>query len=108
MFGLTKSLHLLCINKFWPEAGQERYPESVAQTKNKCIMKENQMIENWKNTEMSQIVGNSQISKEMMSEVQGGVGQGYIKTISGECNTTRTSCWKAAYETVKKAFDTVL
>ena len=32
-------------------------------------MKENQMIENWKNTEMSQIVGNSQISKEMMSEV---------------------------------------
>jgi hypothetical protein len=37
----------------------------------------------------------------MMAEIQGG-GSGYINTISGECNSTNTSCWKILKEAVLK------
>jgi hypothetical protein len=56
-------------------------------------MKTNKVIENWKNSELNSVIGNSTINKEMMAELQGGTG--YVKTLSGECNTKNLSCWQA-------------
>jgi hypothetical protein len=69
-------------------------------------MKTNKVIENWKSAEMKQFIGASTINKEMMAEIQG--GEGYIKTISGECNTTKKSCWKALKDAINDALDAVL
>lgn len=57
-------------------------------------MKTNNLIESWKSANMNEIIGNSSISKEMMAEVQGG-GSGYVKTLSGECNSSGKSCFKS-------------
>lgn len=65
-------------------------------------MKTNKVIENWKNSELSSVIGNSSINKEMMAELQGGTG--YVKTLSGECNTKKLSCWQA----LKQAVDTII
>lgn len=56
-------------------------------------MKTNKVIENWKNSELNSVIGNSTINKDMMAELQG--GSGYFKTLSGECNTKNLSCWQA-------------
>jgi len=68
-------------------------------------MKTNNVIENWKSAEMKQVIGNSVINKEMMAEIQG--GSGHVKTISGECNTSGKSCWKALKEAVESLFEAV-
>jgi len=56
---------------------------------------------------MNEIIGTSLISKEMMAEVQGG-GNGYLSTISGDCNTSKTSCWVVAKRTMNQLFAAVL
>lgn len=63
-------------------------------TSKTTIMKKHKLIEKWKKTNMNNIIGSSYISKGMMAEVQGGVGNGYIHTLSGECNKSGISCWK--------------
>jgi hypothetical protein len=69
-------------------------------------MKTNNLIEDWKASNMSQVVGGTVINKEMMAEIQG--GKGFIKTLSGECNTTNKSCWQTLKEAADKLFDAVL
>jgi hypothetical protein len=69
-------------------------------------MKTNNLIEDWKASNMSQVVGGTVINKEMMAEIQGGTG--YIKTISGECSTSHKSCWEIAKDAVNVLFKTVL
>lgn len=66
-------------------------------------MKTNQVIENWKAADIKQVIGASVINKEMMAEIQG--GQGYVKTLSGECNTSGKSCIKALRKAVNSFFD---
>lgn len=66
-------------------------------------MKTNKMIERWKSVEMSSVIGKSSINKNMMAEIQGG-GDGYINTVSGECNSTNTSCWTIIKDKIKKLF----
>jgi hypothetical protein len=66
-------------------------------------MKTNQVIENWKAADMKQVIGASVINKEMMTEIQG--GEGYVKTLSGECNTSGTSCIKALRDAINRLFD---
>lgn len=66
-------------------------------------MKTNQVIENWKSADVKQVIGASVINKEMMAEIQG--GKGFIKTISGECNTSGKSCVKTLKEAVNKLFE---
>ena len=60
-------------------------------------MKTNNLIESWKTANMNEVIGTSTISKEMMAEVQGG-GSGYLKTLSGECNSSKKSCIKCLRE----------
>ncbi|NLT04548.1 MAG: hypothetical protein GXY09_11880 [Bacteroidales bacterium] len=69
-------------------------------------MKTNQLIENWKQADMKDVIGASVISKDMMAEIQGGAG--YVKTLSGECNTSGKSCIKSLKEAVNKLFDMFL
>ena len=66
-------------------------------------MKTNNLIESWKSANMNEIIGNSSISKEMMAEVQGG-GSGYVKTLSGECNSSGRSCFK----TLRRVADEII
>jgi hypothetical protein len=63
-------------------------------------MKTNNFVENWKSANMNEIIGTSSISKEMMAEVQGGAGKGYIATVSGDCNSDGTSCIKSAQKII--------
>ncbi|KFF22700.1 hypothetical protein [Chryseobacterium sp. JM1] len=36
------------------------------------------------------------LNKEILTHVKGGAaGSGYINTVSGECNSSGRSCWKA-------------
>lgn len=69
-------------------------------------MKTNQVIENWKAADMKQVIGASVINKEMMTEIQG--GEGYIKTLSGECNTSGKSCFRVLKEAINKLIDAIL
>lgn len=66
-------------------------------------MKTNQLIENWKQADMKDVIGASVINKDMMAEIQGGTG--YVKTLSGECNTSGKSCLKTLKDAVNKLFD---
>lgn len=70
-------------------------------------MKTDKLIESWKSAEMNNVIGKSSINKDMMAEIQGG-GSGYINTISGECNSTHTSCWKTLKDAINKVLDSVL
>lgn len=65
-------------------------------------MKTNNLIESWKTANMNEVIGTSTISKEMMAEVQGG-GEGYLKTLSGDCNGSGKSCFRA----VRKIFSAI-
>lgn len=65
-------------------------------------MKTNNLIESWKTANMNEIIGSSSINKEMMAEVQGG-GSGYLKTLSGDCNTSGKSCWTVLKDTFNQA-----
>ncbi len=69
-------------------------------------MKTNQLIENWKQADMKDVIGASVINKDMMVEIQGGAG--YVNTLSGECNTSGKSCIKVIKEAVNKLFDLFL
>lgn len=69
-------------------------------------MKTNQLIENWKQADMKDVIGASVINKDMMAEIQG--GSGYVKTLSGECNTSGKSCIKVVKETINKLLDMFL
>lgn len=84
-------------------------PKSVAQQlkKNKT-MKTEKMIESWKSAKMSSLIGKSSINKEMMTEIQGGKGIGHVKTLSGDCNSTGTSCWQALKDAIGKAIDAIV
>jgi len=66
-------------------------------------MKTNQVISTWKSADMKQVIGASVINKEMMAEIQG--GKGYIKTLSGECNTSGKSCIQCLKEAADKLFE---
>lgn len=35
------------------------------------------------------------LNKELLTQVKGGVGPGHIPTVSGDCNSSGNSCWKA-------------
>ena len=56
-------------------------------------MRTNKLIGNWKSADIKTFIGSSCINKDAMATVQGG-GNGYIKTISGECNKSGESCFK--------------
>jgi hypothetical protein len=64
-------------------------------------MKTEKMIESWKSAEISKVIGKSSINKEMMAEIQGGSG-GFIQTFSGECNSSKTSCWKILKDAINQ------
>lgn len=68
-------------------------------------MKTNQLIEHWKQADMKDVIGAAVIDKDMMAEIQGGTG--YVKTLSGECNTSGKSCIKTLQEAVNKLFELI-
>ena len=78
------------------------------QLKKNKTMKTEKMIESWKSAKMSSLIGKSSINKEMMTEIQGGIGIGHIKTISGDCNSTGKSCWGTIKETIDKLLEAVI
>jgi hypothetical protein len=56
-------------------------------------MKTSKIIKSWNSADFLQITGSAIINKNLMAEVQGG-GDGYIKTISGECSKGTVNCYK--------------
>ncbi len=98
---------MMAFGNLRPETGEGRHPvNSSPQNFTTTTMKTNQVIESWKSADVKQVIGASVINKEMMAEIQGGAG--YIKTLSGECNTTRTSCVRALKDVVNRLFDMIL
>lgn len=71
-------------------------------------MKTEKMIESWKSAKMNSLIGKSSINKEMMTEIQGGIRIGYVQTLSGECNSSGTSCWQALKDAINKVLDAVI
>lgn len=56
-------------------------------------MKTSKIIKSWNSAEFLHITGSAIINKNLMAEVQGG-GDGFIKTISGECSKNNVNCYK--------------